>query len=71
MPNLTLNLTEDKTSGEIDLKAQYGKGKVSTLSIEGDSSDNYVDLKIASHTPHYEKLKKFELSLQAKVIDLI
>lgn len=61
------NLIEEKSSGQFDVKAQYGKGKVTTVSLEGVSSDKEVNLKIETNSPHSDKIKKFELELNTKV----
>lgn len=62
-----MRVTEEKSTADIDLKAQYGKGKVSNYKIYGSSSPREVELKFVSNCPSSEMAKKIELFLQAKV----
>ncbi|XP_050357243.1 apolipophorins [Nymphalis io] len=61
-----VDISKEKASGVFDVKTQYGKGKVTTVSVQGVSSEKEVELKILSNCPHVENIKKFELNLNAK-----
>ncbi|CAH2098987.1 unnamed protein product [Euphydryas editha] len=64
--NYNVDISKERSSGRFDVKAQYGKGKVTTVVLEGVSSENDINFKVLSNSPHSEKIKKFELGFNAK-----
>ncbi|XP_045779870.1 apolipophorins [Maniola jurtina] len=58
--------TKDRTSGAVNVNAHYGKGKTTSLSIQGASNQKELDLKFLVNSPQNEKFKKMEINMNAK-----
>ncbi|XP_041983389.1 apolipophorins [Aricia agestis] len=56
----------EKKSGNVEVKAQYGKGRVSNVNVQAAFSPQESQLKVISNSPHYENLKALTVSYHAK-----
>lgn len=56
----------EKHVGNVEVKAQYGKGKSVNLVVNGAAAPQEYDLDIKANAPQAENLKKLDLSLKTK-----
>ncbi|KAI8425854.1 hypothetical protein MSG28_011618 [Choristoneura fumiferana] len=64
--NYKADLGGEQKTGNIDVKALYGKGKSANLVAEASSGHQEYALKIKTNTPQAEQLKKLEFSVVTK-----
>ncbi|XP_038219067.1 apolipophorins [Zerene cesonia] len=64
--NFKADVEGDSKSGDVEFKAQYGKGKSASLSIQGSSAGRDYELKVNANAPQNDKLKKLVLNLHNK-----
>ncbi|XP_023946306.2 apolipophorins [Bicyclus anynana] len=58
--------TKEKRSGAVDVQAHYGKGKTTSISVQGSSGQKELDLSFSANSPQNEKFKKFEMKFNTK-----
>ncbi|XP_039760975.1 apolipophorins [Pararge aegeria] len=58
--------TKEKASGAVDVNARYGKGKTTSITIQGASGQKEIDLTFSANSPQNEKFKKFEMKFNTK-----
>ena len=56
----------DKNNNFVEVKAKYGKGKTTSLSIDSSFAPHDSTLQVKAYSPNAEKLKKLELNIHSK-----
>ncbi|XP_072946075.1 apolipophorins [Epargyreus clarus] len=64
--NYQANLDGETKTGNVELKAQYGKGKTASVAAHATAAPQHTALKISANAPQAEKFKRLDVDFTSK-----